>query len=85
MMTDRRRMSLVARTQEGNTSVYAGCWRVPRVDPRYLDRPRFVGTARQVADQVEEWFSTGACDGFVTDATHFPSAIEDFARPSGRI
>ena len=35
-----------------------------------LQGPRFVGTGPEVADQMEEWFNTGACDGFVIAATH---------------
>jgi FMN-dependent oxidoreductase (nitrilotriacetate monooxygenase family) len=45
-----------------------------------LQGPRFVGTGRDVADQMEEWFTTGACDGFVVAATHSPGAYEDFVR-----
>ena len=33
-----------------------------------------------VADQMEEWFDTGACDGFVLAATHCPGAYEDVVR-----
>lgn len=42
--------------------------------------PNFVGTPSDVADQMEEWFTTGACDGFVLAATHTPGAFEDFSR-----
>ena len=42
--------------------------------------PLFVGTAAQVADGLEEWFTTEACDGFVLAATHMPGAYEDFVR-----
>ena len=45
-----------------------------------LQGPRFVGTGAEVADQMEEWFCTGACDGFVLAATHCPGAYEDVAR-----
>ena len=45
-----------------------------------LQGPRFVGTATTVADQMEEWLSSGACDGFVLAATHLPGAFEDFVR-----
>ena len=45
-----------------------------------LQGPRFVGTGSEVADQMEEWFSTGACDGFVLAATHCPGAYEDVVR-----
>ena len=34
----------------------------------------------EVADQMEEWFSTEACDGFVIAATHTPGAYEDCVR-----
>ncbi len=42
--------------------------------------PTFVGTPQSVADQMEEWFNGGACDGFVLGATHMPGAYEDFVR-----
>jgi FMN-dependent oxidoreductase (nitrilotriacetate monooxygenase family) len=42
--------------------------------------PRFVGTPRQVADQMEAWFTGQACDGFVIAATHMPGAYEDVVR-----
>ncbi|MBW0090698.1 LLM class flavin-dependent oxidoreductase [Pseudonocardia sp. KRD-184] len=45
-----------------------------------LQGPRFVGTGAQVADQMEEWFRSEACDGFVLAATHFPGAFEDVVR-----
>lgn len=45
-----------------------------------LQGPRFVGTGREVADQMQEWFDGGACDGFVIAATHSPGAYEDVVR-----
>lgn len=42
--------------------------------------PIFCGTPTQVADQMEEWFTARACDGFVLAATHTPGAYEDFVR-----
>ena len=39
-----------------------------------------VGGPKEVADQMEEWFAGGACDGFVIGATHIPGSFEDFAR-----
>jgi FMN-dependent oxidoreductase (nitrilotriacetate monooxygenase family) len=39
-----------------------------------------VGGPKEVADQLEEWFTTPACDGFVLSATHVPGAYEDFVR-----
>jgi len=41
--------------------------------------PVFMGSAQDVADQMEEWFGT-ACDGFVIAASHSPGAYRDFAR-----
>ena len=45
-----------------------------------LQGPRFVGTGPEVADQMQEWFEGGACDGFVVAATHSPGAYEDVVR-----
>ena len=44
------------------------------------EMPQFIGAPKDVADGLEEWFATGACDGFVLAATHMPGAYEDFAR-----
>jgi FMN-dependent oxidoreductase (nitrilotriacetate monooxygenase family) len=45
-------------------------------------RPRnlMVGTPEGVADQMEDWFRNGACDGFVLWPTHSPGMFEEFAR-----
>jgi alkanesulfonate monooxygenase SsuD/methylene tetrahydromethanopterin reductase-like flavin-dependent oxidoreductase (luciferase family) len=40
----------------------------------------FCGTPRSVADQMEEWFTAPACDGFVLAATSMPGTYEDVAR-----
>jgi len=45
-----------------------------------LQGPRFVGTGAEIADQMEDWFNGGACDGFVIAATHTPGAYEDVVR-----
>jgi FMN-dependent oxidoreductase (nitrilotriacetate monooxygenase family) len=45
-----------------------------------LQGPRFVGTGPKVADQMADWFESGACDGFVLAATHLPGAFEDIVR-----
>jgi FMN-dependent oxidoreductase (nitrilotriacetate monooxygenase family) len=45
-----------------------------------LQGPRFVGTGPDVADQMEAWLESGACDGFVIAATHSPGAYEDLVR-----
>ena len=41
------------------------------------EMPTFVGSPSQVADQLEEWFCGGACDGFVVAATHVPGTYDD--------
>ena len=38
----------------------------------------WVGSAMEIADQLEEWFTAPACDGFVIGPTHIPGAFEDF-------
>jgi FMN-dependent oxidoreductase (nitrilotriacetate monooxygenase family) len=41
--------------------------------------PQIVGTARQVADQLEAMFLSDACDGFVISPAHLPGAFSEFA------
>jgi FMN-dependent oxidoreductase (nitrilotriacetate monooxygenase family) len=45
-----------------------------------LQGPRFVGTGPEVADQMEHWMESEACDGFTIAATHSPGAYEDVVR-----
>jgi alkanesulfonate monooxygenase SsuD/methylene tetrahydromethanopterin reductase-like flavin-dependent oxidoreductase (luciferase family) len=56
----------------------------PRDFVKYSSRARpnkpFVGGPKEVADGLEEWFSTGVCDGFVLAATHVPGTYMDFVR-----
>jgi len=40
----------------------------------------FVGGPKEIADGLEEWFSTGVCDGFVVAATHVPGTYVDFIK-----
>ena len=40
--------------------------------------PCFVGTPQHIADEMEEWFLSKSCDGFVLSATHVPGAYDDF-------
>jgi FMN-dependent oxidoreductase (nitrilotriacetate monooxygenase family) len=42
--------------------------------------PPWVGSANEVADVFEEWFTTKACDGFVIGAASVPTSYEDFGR-----
>jgi alkanesulfonate monooxygenase len=37
-----------------------------------------VGTAEHIADQMEEWLTTGAADGFIIQASYLPGGFEDF-------
>lgn len=41
---------------------------------------RFVGTPRQIADEIEEWFTAGACDGFMIRPSYLPGSMEEFVR-----
>ncbi|HEX2941253.1 MAG TPA: LLM class flavin-dependent oxidoreductase [Rhodopila sp.] len=45
-------------------------------------RPReaIVGSGKDVADHLEQWFEERACDGFVIGGTHTPGTFEDFVR-----
>ncbi len=45
-------------------------------------RPRdlFTGTAAGIADVMEDWLVSGACDGFVLPPTVYPGTFEDVAR-----
>ena len=45
-------------------------------------RPRALvaGTPSMIADQMEEWFTSGACDGFILPPTVFPTTFEEFGR-----
>jgi FMN-dependent oxidoreductase (nitrilotriacetate monooxygenase family) len=40
----------------------------------------FCGNPKQVADQMEEWFTAPACDGFVLAATNMPGSYDDIVR-----
>ena len=42
--------------------------------------PSFVGSPKDIADEMEAWIAAKACDGFVVCATHVPGAYEDFVR-----
>jgi FMN-dependent oxidoreductase (nitrilotriacetate monooxygenase family) len=37
-----------------------------------------VGTAEQIADQMEEWLTTDAADGFIIQASYLPGGFDDF-------
>lgn len=41
---------------------------------------KFVGTGPQIADQIEEWFESHACDGFIIRTSYAPAGIEEVVR-----
>jgi alkanesulfonate monooxygenase SsuD/methylene tetrahydromethanopterin reductase-like flavin-dependent oxidoreductase (luciferase family) len=41
-------------------------------------RKTIKGTATQVADVMEHWFSSGACDGFMMQFHTLPGGLEEF-------
>jgi FMN-dependent oxidoreductase (nitrilotriacetate monooxygenase family) len=45
-------------------------------------RPReaIVGSGKDIADRLEQWFVEPACDGFVIAGTHMPGSFEDFVK-----
>ncbi|UPY38786.1 LLM class flavin-dependent oxidoreductase [Sediminicoccus sp. KRV36] len=43
-------------------------------------RDLLLGTAETIADELEDWFTAGACDGFILWPTVFPRMFEDFGR-----
>ena len=51
-----------------------------RVTGRGLLHAPWVGSPKDIADMMEEWWSTEACDGFVVGPTHQPGCFEDFVR-----
>jgi FMN-dependent oxidoreductase (nitrilotriacetate monooxygenase family) len=42
--------------------------------------PQVVGTAESVADQLQEMFEAGGCDGFILTPTEMPGSFETFTR-----
>jgi FMN-dependent oxidoreductase (nitrilotriacetate monooxygenase family) len=65
----RDRMTQVARSQGIS---FAQAVRKPR--------GLVAGTPKMIADVLEDWFTSGACDGFVLPWAVFPGTYEDFAR-----
>ncbi len=47
---------------------------------RIREQPLFMGNPKDVADQMETWFTERGCDGFVLAATHMPGSYEEFVR-----
>jgi len=42
--------------------------------------PQIVGTPRDIADELQDYFEADACDGFVLTPTVFPGTFEQFTR-----
>jgi FMN-dependent oxidoreductase (nitrilotriacetate monooxygenase family) len=51
-----------------------------RISGRGRLQSPWVGSAKDVADKFEEYFTAPACDGFVIGATTVPGTYEDFVR-----
>src|SRR3546814_9235518 len=48
--------------------------------------PAMKGSAAQVADQMEDWYMSGACDGLIIGTPVSPKGLEDFVdRKSTRL
>ena len=41
-------------------------------------RHEFIGTAEQVADTMQDWFESGAADGFMLSGAVLPQGFDDF-------
>lgn len=50
------------------------------VTKRGRPREAIVGGPKEIADRLEQWFTDGACDGYVVGGTHTPGTFEDFVR-----
>ena len=44
-----------------------------------LENP-WVGSPKDIADRLEEWFTERACDGFVVGPTYLPGTFEEFVQ-----
>lgn len=47
---------------------------------RGLLRNAWVGGPKEIADEMEKWFTEPICDGFVIGPTHQPGTFEDFVK-----
>lgn len=41
--------------------------------------PQWVGTGEGIADQLQQWFEAGACDGFVISPAYLPASFDEFS------
>ena len=40
--------------------------------------PSILGTPETIADEMEDWLTSGACDGFTVMFPYLPAGLEDF-------
>lgn len=50
------------------------------VEAASRDESEIVGTAKSIADRLQELFEAGACDGFIVAPMYFPGMVEQFCR-----
>ncbi|GGG83020.1 LLM class flavin-dependent oxidoreductase [Paenibacillus radicis (ex Gao et al. 2016)] len=43
-----------------------------------INNRAIAGTPEQIADELEQWFTNGAADGFIIGFPHLPAGIDDF-------
>jgi FMN-dependent oxidoreductase (nitrilotriacetate monooxygenase family) len=65
---------IIAWSKEGSPTLLDLCLRFASSRGHFT----LVGTPAEVADQMEEWLYTGACDGFNVLPPAFPAGLEDF-------
>jgi FMN-dependent oxidoreductase (nitrilotriacetate monooxygenase family) len=77
------------RAKQGNQGIVGSQNRVLQVmkaegiafqDAVAKPRSLLVGTPLSIADTLEEWFTAGACDGFIITPTVHPRMFEEFCR-----
>jgi alkanesulfonate monooxygenase SsuD/methylene tetrahydromethanopterin reductase-like flavin-dependent oxidoreductase (luciferase family) len=77
------------RAKQGNQGIVGSQNRVLQVmkaegiafqDAVAKPRSLLVGTPSSIADTLEEWFTAGACDGFIITPTVHPRMFEEFCR-----
>jgi alkanesulfonate monooxygenase len=65
-------LSFMARAKRSGQTIRQLCTSVASTHHNQV-----VGTPESVADQMEEWFTTGACDGFSLQAPYFAQGLYD--------
>ncbi|MGG4340265.1 hypothetical protein [Paenibacillus lautus] len=51
---------------------------IPELGHYAVSRMTMIGTLQQIADRIEDWFRSGACDGFNIMAPLLPGGLEQF-------